>query len=64
MEALAEQELAEHFEAVIGRGDRVEPRDWMPAPYRATLVRQTDSTTDVGGVRVRRPKNKLGLRIM
>jgi ring-1,2-phenylacetyl-CoA epoxidase subunit PaaA len=40
MEALAEQELAEHFEAVIGRGDRVEPRDWMPAPYRATLVRQ------------------------
>ncbi|USX52884.1 1,2-phenylacetyl-CoA epoxidase subunit PaaA [Lentzea sp. HUAS12] len=33
-------ELAEYFEATIQRGDRVEPRDWMPDAYRKTLVRQ------------------------
>jgi ring-1,2-phenylacetyl-CoA epoxidase subunit PaaA len=33
-------EMQEQFEATIARGDRIEPRDWMPAPYRATLVRQ------------------------
>ncbi|WP_434445454.1 1,2-phenylacetyl-CoA epoxidase subunit PaaA [Lentzea sp. E54] len=33
-------ELAEHFEETIRRGDRVEPRDWMPDAYRRTLVRQ------------------------
>ncbi|MFD4640132.1 1,2-phenylacetyl-CoA epoxidase subunit PaaA [Lentzea sp. NPDC058436] len=33
-------ELAEYFEATIQRGDRVEPRDWMPDAYRSTLVRQ------------------------
>jgi ring-1,2-phenylacetyl-CoA epoxidase subunit PaaA len=35
-----EQRLQQHWEATIARGDRIEPRDWMPAPYRATLVRQ------------------------
>jgi len=33
-------EVQEQFEATIARGDRIEPRDWMPDPYRATLVRQ------------------------
>jgi ring-1,2-phenylacetyl-CoA epoxidase subunit PaaA len=37
---LEEQRLQEHFEATIARGDRIEPRDWMPDAYRATLVRQ------------------------
>jgi ring-1,2-phenylacetyl-CoA epoxidase subunit PaaA len=32
--------LQEHFEATIARGARIEPRDWMPDAYRATLVRQ------------------------
>jgi ring-1,2-phenylacetyl-CoA epoxidase subunit PaaA len=36
----AEQELLDHFEATIGRNDRIEPRDWMPEKYRSTLVRQ------------------------
>ncbi len=33
-------ELQEHFEATIARRARIEPRDWMPDAYRATLVRQ------------------------
>jgi ring-1,2-phenylacetyl-CoA epoxidase subunit PaaA len=37
---VTEAELTEHFEATIESNDRVEPRDWMPAAYRATLVRQ------------------------
>jgi ring-1,2-phenylacetyl-CoA epoxidase subunit PaaA len=28
------------FEALIAADDRIEPRDWMPEEYRATLVRQ------------------------
>ena len=32
--------LEEHFQATIDRDKRVEPRDWMPAGYRRTLVRQ------------------------
>ena len=32
--------LEQRFEAVIDRDDRVEPRDWMPDGYRATLIRQ------------------------
>ena len=28
------------FEETIARHDRIEPRDWMPEKYRATLVRQ------------------------
>src|SRR4051812_13671744 len=35
------QEAAqERFDATIARGDRIEPRDWMPDGYRRTLVRQ------------------------
>ncbi|MXG89077.1 1,2-phenylacetyl-CoA epoxidase subunit A [Nocardioides sp. YIM 123512] len=34
------QELQEGFDAVVARGDRIEPRDWMPEGYRRTLVRQ------------------------
>jgi len=33
-------ELQAAFDAVIARHDRIEPRDWMPAEYRRTLVRQ------------------------
>src|SRR3954453_24188712 len=28
------------FDETIARNDRVDPRDWMPAGYRKTLVRQ------------------------
>jgi ring-1,2-phenylacetyl-CoA epoxidase subunit PaaA len=30
----------EHFEAVLAADERIEPRDWMPEKYRATLIRQ------------------------
>ncbi|WP_062217504.1 1,2-phenylacetyl-CoA epoxidase subunit PaaA [Streptomyces sp. NBRC 109706] len=39
-EAEPEPELLEHFDATIAADRRVEPRDWMPEGYRATLVRQ------------------------
>ncbi len=29
-----------HFEARIDREEKIEPKDWMPARYRATLIRQ------------------------
>jgi ring-1,2-phenylacetyl-CoA epoxidase subunit PaaA len=29
-----------HFDAVIGADQKIEPRDWMPDPYRRTLIRQ------------------------
>src|SRR4051794_15143580 len=29
-----------YFDAVIGADQKVEPRDWMPEPYRQTLIRQ------------------------
>src|ERR1022692_3940742 len=29
-----------HFEARIDREGKIEPKDWMPARYRATLIRQ------------------------
>ncbi|HLN48083.1 MAG TPA: 1,2-phenylacetyl-CoA epoxidase subunit PaaA [Steroidobacteraceae bacterium] len=29
-----------HFEARIEREEKIEPKDWMPARYRATLIRQ------------------------
>ncbi|GGY92113.1 1,2-phenylacetyl-CoA epoxidase subunit PaaA [Streptomyces nitrosporeus] len=29
-----------HFDATIARDQRIEPRDWMPDGYRATLIRQ------------------------
>ncbi len=33
-------ELRAHFEDTITRGRRIEPRDWMPDGYRATVIRQ------------------------
>src|SRR5690349_19521038 len=36
----AEADLERQFEETVGRHDRIEPRDWMPEGYRATLVRQ------------------------
>ena len=33
-------ELAAHFDETIGRGRRIEPRDWMPDAYRRTVIRQ------------------------
>src|SRR5665213_22145 len=35
-----EHDLLTAFEQVVGRNDRIEPRDWMPETYRSTLVRQ------------------------
>ncbi len=32
--------LEDHFEHTIERDQRVEPRDWMPEAYRATMIRQ------------------------
>jgi ring-1,2-phenylacetyl-CoA epoxidase subunit PaaA len=29
-----------HFDAVIGAEQKIEPRDWMPDPYRKSLIRQ------------------------
>jgi len=37
---LAEAGLEQQFERTIARDQRVEPRDWMPDAYRATMVRQ------------------------
>ena len=37
LEADAEQQM---FDALIEAEQRVEPRDWMPAAYRKTLIRQ------------------------
>ncbi|EHR62355.1 1,2-phenylacetyl-CoA epoxidase subunit PaaA [Saccharomonospora cyanea] len=31
--------LEEHFERTVRKDQRIEPRDWMPDAYRATLVR-------------------------
>jgi ring-1,2-phenylacetyl-CoA epoxidase subunit PaaA len=36
----AERELEQQFQARIDADDRIEPRDWMPAGYRKTLIRQ------------------------
>ena len=32
-----------HFDDVIAHERRIEPRDWMPDRYRATLIRQIAS---------------------
>jgi ring-1,2-phenylacetyl-CoA epoxidase subunit PaaA len=32
--------LTREFDAIVGEGLRVEPRDWMPNGYRDTLIRQ------------------------
>lgn len=37
---LSEQELAAEFQERVDADGRIEPRDWMPAGYRKTLVRQ------------------------
>jgi ring-1,2-phenylacetyl-CoA epoxidase subunit PaaA len=34
-----EEALLEAFEARIGRGEKIEPGDWMPAEYRRQLIR-------------------------
>jgi ring-1,2-phenylacetyl-CoA epoxidase subunit PaaA len=33
-------ELQAHFDQTIEHGRRIEPRDWMPDGYRATMIRQ------------------------
>ncbi|GMA39189.1 1,2-phenylacetyl-CoA epoxidase subunit PaaA [Mobilicoccus caccae] len=33
-------EAQAHFDALLAADERIEPRDWMPAKYRKTLVRQ------------------------
>jgi ring-1,2-phenylacetyl-CoA epoxidase subunit PaaA len=35
-----ELELEQHFEHTIERDQRIEPRDWVPDAYRATMIRQ------------------------
>jgi ring-1,2-phenylacetyl-CoA epoxidase subunit PaaA len=37
---LTEAELTAHFDGTIAHERRIEPRDWMPAGYRKTMVRQ------------------------
>ena len=32
--------LEAHFDETLERGRRIEPRDWMPDAYRATMIRQ------------------------
>jgi ring-1,2-phenylacetyl-CoA epoxidase subunit PaaA len=32
--------LEQHFDATIEADRRIEPRDWMPDPYRKTMIRQ------------------------
>ncbi|MBU3062281.1 1,2-phenylacetyl-CoA epoxidase subunit A [Nocardia sp. NEAU-G5] len=38
--ACSETDLEHEFDATIAREQRIEPRDWMPEGYRATLIRQ------------------------
>ena len=33
-------ELRAHFDRTLERGRRIEPRDWVPDAYRATMIRQ------------------------
>ena len=37
---MTEQDLEAHFQDTIDRMSRIEPRDWMPDKYRATMIRQ------------------------
>jgi ring-1,2-phenylacetyl-CoA epoxidase subunit PaaA len=39
-ERASEASLARLFEATVAAEERIEPRDWMPDAYRATLIRQ------------------------
>ena len=36
----AEPDLEAHFDDTIDRKNRIEPRDWMPDAYRASMIRQ------------------------
>ena len=36
----AEPDLQAHFDETIDRKNRIEPRDWMPDAYRASMIRQ------------------------
>jgi ring-1,2-phenylacetyl-CoA epoxidase subunit PaaA len=38
--AVTGQDLEAHFQETIARDRRIEPRDWMPDKYRATMIRQ------------------------
>ncbi|MGH3569936.1 MAG: 1,2-phenylacetyl-CoA epoxidase subunit PaaA [Pseudonocardia sp.] len=38
--AAHEAQFETHFETTIAADQRIEPRDWMPEAYRATLIRQ------------------------
>ncbi|MFL6051798.1 MAG: 1,2-phenylacetyl-CoA epoxidase subunit PaaA [Actinoallomurus sp.] len=40
MTAVAEEGLERHFQHTVERDQRIEPRDWMPDAYRATMIRQ------------------------
>jgi ring-1,2-phenylacetyl-CoA epoxidase subunit PaaA len=40
MESGSAGAYAAEFDAVVAADERIEPRDWMPDEYRATLVRQ------------------------
>ncbi len=33
-------DLHAYFDQMLGRGRRIEPRDWMPDAYRSTMIRQ------------------------
>jgi ring-1,2-phenylacetyl-CoA epoxidase subunit PaaA len=37
---VTEQALEAHFDGTIEKMSRIEPRDWMPDKYRATMIRQ------------------------
>jgi ring-1,2-phenylacetyl-CoA epoxidase subunit PaaA len=37
---MTSQDLEAHFDDTIARMSRIEPRDWMPEAYRATMIRQ------------------------
>ena len=40
MTTTSDEDLAPRFEDTIAAGRRIEPRDWMPEAYRATMIRQ------------------------
>ena len=40
LEAGLEADLEQRFEGTIARDQRVEPRDWVPEAYRASMIRQ------------------------
>lgn len=39
-EQTSETALQEQFDAMLAAGRKIEPRDWMPDPYRQTMIRQ------------------------